>query len=51
MDKKGSEGVNQSDEVPVENIKANKKKSTESDVTNESEKPAGTQKKKESEKK
>ena len=51
VDRKGSEGVNQSDEVPVEKIKANEKKSTDSVVTNESEKPAGTQKKKESEKK
>ena len=51
VDKKGSEGVDQSDEVTVEKIKANEKKSTDSVVTNESEKPAGTQKKKESEKK
>ena len=51
VDKKGSEGVDQSDEVPVEKIKANKKNSTDSVVKNESEKSAGTQEKKETEKK
>ena len=51
VDKKGSEGVDQSDEVPVEKIKANEKKSTDSVVKNESEKSAGTQEKKETEKK
>ena len=51
VDKKSSEGVDQSDEVPVEKIKANKKNSTDSVVKNESEKSAGTQEKKESEKK
>ena len=51
VDKKGSEGVDQSDEVPVEKIKANKKNSTDSVVKNESEKLAGTQEKKETEKK
>ena len=42
VDKKGSEGVDQSDEVPVEKIKANKKNSTDSVVKNESEKLART---------
>ena len=51
VDKKGSEGVDQSDEVPVEKIKANTKNSTDSVVKNESEKSAGTQEKKETEKK
>ena len=51
VDKKGSEGVDQSDEVTVEKIKANEKKSTDSVVKNESEKSAGTQEKKETEKK
>ena len=51
VDKKGSEGVDQGDEVPVEKIKANKKNSTDSVVKNESEKSAGTQEKKETEKK
>ena len=51
VNKKGSEGVDQSAEVPVEKIKANEKKSTDSVVKNESEKPAGNQKKKESDKK
>ena len=51
VDKKGSEGVDQSDEVPVEKIKAKKKNSTDSVVKNESEKSAGTQEKKETEKK
>ena len=51
VDKKGSEGVDQSDEVPVEKIKANKKNSTDSVLKNESEKSAGTQEKKETEKK
>ena len=50
VDKKGSEGVDQSDEVPVEKIKANKKNSTDSVVKNESEKSAGTQEKKETRK-
>ena len=49
VDKKGSEGVDQSDEVPVEKIKANKKNSTDSVVKNESEKLARTQEKKETE--
>ena len=49
VDKKGSEGVDQSDEVPVEKIKANKKNSTDSVVKNESEKLAGTQEEKETE--
>ena len=51
VDKKGSEGVDQSDEVTVEKIKANEKKSTDSVAKNESEKSAGTQEKKETEKK
>ncbi len=51
VDKKGSEGVGQGDEVPVGKIKANKKNSTDSVVKNESEKSAGTQEKKETEKK
>ncbi|MCK4684046.1 MAG: hypothetical protein KAT44_03740, partial [Pirellulales bacterium] len=51
VDKKGSEGVDQSDEVTVEKIEANEKKSTDSVVKNESEKSAGTQEKKETEKK
>ena len=51
VDKKGSESVDQGDEVPVEKIKANKKNSTDSVVKNESEKSAGTQEKKETEKK
>ena len=51
VDKKGSEGVDQSDEVTVEKIKANEKKSTDSVVKNESEKSAGTQEKKETEEK
>ena len=51
VDKKGSEGVDQSDEVTVEKIKANEKNSTDSVVKNESEKSAGTQEKKETEKK
>ena len=51
VDKKGREGVDQSDEVPVEKIKANEKNAADSVVKNESEKPAGTQKKKEIEKK
>ena len=51
LGKKGSEGVDQSDEVPVEKIKANEKKSTDSVVKNESEKSAGTQEKKETEEK
>ena len=51
VDKKGSEGVDQSDEVPVEKIKANKKNSTDSVLKNEPEKSAGTQEKKETEEK
>ncbi len=51
VDKKGSEGVDQSDEVKVEKIQANKQNSTDSVVKNESEKSAGTQEKKETEKK